>query len=45
LFNLHHIIRYDRSDCILELKNGATVPVSNRKKEALTEALNNQLFL
>lgn len=45
LVNLQHIIRYDRSDCILELKSGATVPVSNRKKEALTEALNNQMLL
>lgn len=45
LVNLQHIIRYDRSDCILELKGGSTVPVSNRKKEGLTEALNGQLFL
>lgn len=45
LVNLQHITRYDRSDCILELKSGATVPVSNRRKEALTEALNSQLFL
>lgn len=45
LVNLQYITRYDRADCILELKNGATVPVSSRRKEALTEALNSQLFL
>ena len=45
LVNQQYITRYDRADCLLELKNGATVPVSSRKKDALTEALSKQIFL
>jgi two-component system LytT family response regulator len=45
LVNLQAISRYDRADCILELRNGATVPVSSRKKDTLTEVLNGQIFL
>lgn len=45
LVNLQAISRYDRADCILELRNGATVPVSSRKKDALTDVLNGQVFL
>lgn len=45
LVNQQYISRFDRNDSILELKNGATVPVSSRKKDALTEVLNGQIFL
>ena len=45
LVNQEFISRYDRADCLLELKTGATVPVSSRKKDTLTEVLNGRPFL
>lgn len=39
LLNIHFFDRYDRSSGLIYLKNGDTVPIATRKKDALNELL------
>ena len=45
LVNQTHIARYNRQESILVLENGASIPVSVRKRENLEALLSNRLFL